>query len=99
MMYTKEELERFDEILDGGFTRVVVVRHENGMKCLFKVPDGVKLKPDDMVICETFKGEQRAVCVTHALLCGKYALDAWITVMGATLPLKNIIGKYTIERF
>lgn len=69
MMYTKEELERFDEILDGGFTRVVVVRHENGMKCLFKVPDGVKLKPDDMVICETFKGEPKGgLCYARATL-------------------------------
>lgn len=87
------------DLIAGERTRVVVVRHANGMKCLFEIPDGVFLEVGDEVLCDTRKGETKATCITHSLTCGKYGFDALVTLTGATLPLKKIIGKYELNRF
>lgn len=102
MKLKPEEMVRLLETFGkAGATRIVIVKHiGNGNICMFEVPNAAPtLHKGDEVLCDTRKGEAKAVCITDTVVCGKVALDAFAALTGATMPLKKVIGRYELVRF
>ena len=100
MKLSIEEIVKMAETFERDAKRIVIVQHEGkNARYLFEVPDGVHLAPGDTVVCDTCKGEANAVCVTHSIVCGENAFEAFVKLTGATLPLRKIVGKYELNRF
>lgn len=100
MKLSLEEIVKMTEIFERSAKRVVVVQHlGKPTRYLFEVPDSVHLAPGDMVICDTRKGEAEGICITHSVICGENAFEAFVKLTGATLPLRKIVGKYELNRF
>ena len=78
---------------------IVIVKHTDGRRCMFEVPGDYMLTKGDTVLCETKRGEVTATCVTDTLKCCPETLDAFAELMGATFPLKKILGKYKFVKF
>lgn len=100
MKLSIEEIVKMTETFERDAKRIVIVQHDGEFaRYLFEVPDGVHLAPGDTVVCDTRKGEANAVCVTHSIVCGENAFEAFVKLTGATLPLRKIVGKYEVNRF
>ena len=70
------------------------VRHNNGFSntYLFTVPVEEKIKANTKVICHTKRGEKEGQLVSDSFWVSEEALKSICPVVGATLPLKNVIG-------
>lgn len=100
MKLSFDEVLKMAEAYECHANRIVIVQHlGEDTRYMFEVPDGVQLAPGDTVVCDTRKGEAKAVCITHSIVCGRNAFDAFVKLTGATFPLKKIIGKYELNRF
>ena len=71
---------------------VVFVKHDSCEKTfLFSVPESVRLKAGEEVICDTIKGSNTGVCVTNNFWVSSQNDLAAVT--GAYLPLKKVVGR------
>lgn len=78
---------------------VVIVKHADGKRCMFEVPGDYVLKKGDKVLCDTKHGEVIATCVTESLKCCPEVFDMFAELVGATFPLRKILGKYNFVKF
>lgn len=78
---------------------IVIVKHADGRRYMFEVPGDYMLNKGDMVLCDTKKGEAIAVCVTGSLKCCPEVFNVIAELVGATFPLKKILGKYNFVKF
>jgi hypothetical protein len=73
---------------------VATVCHPGSRAFLFEVPEGAKVECLDEVLCDTMRGDAPGV-VHQVIEVTKDTLPALVAAMGAFLPLKKLIGKYT----
>lgn len=81
---------------------IAVINHNKqttGQRYLFAVPEGVKLKAGDTVMCKTKRGDEFGWLVYDSFDVEGAALDAIITSHGAKLPLQPITGVYELSSF
>ena len=78
---------------------IVIVKHTDGRRYMFEVPGDYVLKKGDMVLCDTKYGKVIATCVTESLKCCSEVFDMIAELVGATFPLKKILGKYNFVKF
>lgn len=78
---------------------VVIVKHADGKRCMFEVPGDYMLNKGDTVLCDTKKGDAIAVCVTDSLKCCPEVFNVFAELVGATFPLRKILGKYNFVKF
>jgi hypothetical protein len=70
---------------------IVFARHEGDKKeYLFEVPEGMKVKHDDILLVDTIKGKQIARA-TGDMSTGDYTDDILLR-LGAYLPLKRVLA-------
>ena len=78
---------------------IVIVKHTDGRRRMFEVPEDYALKKGDMVLCDTKYGEVIATCVTESLKCCPEVFEVIAELVGAAFPLKKILGKYNFVKF
>ena len=66
---------------------------------MFEVSGDYMLNKGDMVLCDTKHGEVIATCVTESLKCCPEVFDMFAELVGATFPLRKILGKYDFVKF
>jgi hypothetical protein len=84
---------------------IVLIRHDNSVKdYLFQTP--AALHAGNRVLCNTSRGEQYGTAQCDSIEIGtdhdsQTVLDILVRIIGATLPLKNVVGveTKTVERF
>ena len=79
----------------------IVLVNQSGSKYLFSVPESIQLKEGDKVKCDTRRGITDGVCFTDSVTINASALPLVCKLTGATLPLKEIVGKVvtSVEMF
>ena len=81
-----------------GFYHLVFCKHiKSGKAFLFALDPVRNLHDGDKVLVDTCKGESQAVVVGDSFCVGSHALKSIAAAMGATLPLRKVIGKYVVE--
>ena len=77
---------------------LVFCKHiKSGKAFLFALDPVRNLHDGDKVLVDTCKGESQAVVVGDSFCVGSHALKSIAAAMGATLPLRKVIGKYVVE--
>lgn len=80
------------------FYFLVFCRHiRNGKTFLFGLDQVKNLHDGDKVLVDTCKGESQALVVGGSFCVDSRALKSITAAMGATLPLRKVIGKYVVE--
>lgn len=80
------------------FYFLVFCKHsENGKAFLFDLDRAISLRDGDKVLVDTRKGESQALVVGDSFCVDSRALKSIAAAMGATLPLRKVIGKYVVE--
>lgn len=80
------------------FYFLVFCRHiRNGKTFLFGLDQVKNLHDGDKVLVDTRKGESQALVVGDSFCVDSRALKSIAAAMGATLPLRKVIGKYVVE--
>ena len=77
---------------------IVTVR-QNGKDYLFSVPNDISLCKGEHVICDTRFGKNEGVTSSKSVKVNKETLEWLAKYMGATLPLKPVIGVVRTELF
>lgn len=80
------------------FYYLVFCKHSrNGKAFLFGLDRAISLRDGDKVLVDTCKGESQALVVGDSFCVDSCALKSIAAAMGATLPLRKVIGKYVVE--
>lgn len=79
---------------------IAVIKHQPnaGVHYLFSVPEGVKLKAGDLVMCQTSRGEAYGWLAYDSFEVEGAALEALCRAHGAK-TLKPIVGVYELASF
>ena len=80
------------------FYHLVFCKHiKSGKAFLFALDPVRNLHDGDKVLVDTRKGESQALVVGNSFCVDSHAFKSIATAMGATLPLRKVIGKYVVE--
>lgn len=80
------------------FYHLVFCKHSGSGKAFLFALDPVRnLHDGDKVLVDTRKGESQALVVGDSFCVNFYALKSIAAAMGATLPLRKVIGIYVVE--
>lgn len=87
-----------EELAMKEFYFLVFCKHSgNGKTFLFGLDQVKNLHDGDKVLVDTRKGESQALVVGDSFCVDSRALKSIAAAMGATLPLRKVIGKYVVE--
>lgn len=78
---------------------IVIITHNKNDRYLFTVPSGVQLKKGDLVKVNTRKGETYGECVCDSFSVAENVTVALAAIMGGKVPLKPVIGIYSVFEF
>ena len=72
--------------------KIVIVNH-GGHRYLFAVPKNGYVDKGDRVLVDTKYGEREGVADSNDFYCSGDELNAFVTLTGATLPLRYVLGR------
>lgn len=79
---------------------IVLVKHaSHGSTYIFSVPENVMVKKDDIVLCDTNKGESVGYCCCDSFHLDGSPLEFLVKEYGGKMPLKKVIGRCRVERW
>lgn len=77
----------------------VFIRHFDNRQYLFEVPENIKLKEGDRVMVRNRRGEVDGICICDSFELEESPLKAVVVAVGATLPLKPVVGRVCVKKF
>ena len=77
----------------------IVIINQGGRRYLFAVPKNGYVDKGDRVLVDTRYGEREGVAASNDFYCSGEEFDAFVTLTGATLPLRYVLGKLNREIF